>query len=128
MGSRRLFLDVLSRSPRIAALKEAIILFSALSFLVYGAGCFTSRHLRDEFVRYGFSRERRLIGFLQICGSLGLIAGMWLPWLGKGGAGGLALMMLVAILVRIRIRDSFLKTTPAILYFFVNTYLAIFAY
>lgn len=69
-----------------------------------------------------------MIGFLQICGSLGLIAGMWLPWLGIVGAGGLALMMLVAILVRIRIRDSFLKTTPAILYFFVNTYLAIFAY
>lgn len=53
---------------------------------------------------------------------------MWLPWLGKGGAGGLALMMLAAIVVRIRIRDSFFKTTPAILYFFVNTYLAIFAY
>jgi hypothetical protein len=37
-------------------------------------------------------------------------------------------MMLVAVLVRIRIRDSFLKTTPAIFYFLVNIYLAIFAY
>ena len=117
-----------SSLPSVRQLKEAIIVFSALSFLVYGAGCFTSRHLRDEFVRYGFSRERPLIGFLQVCGSLGLIAGMWLPWLGKGGAGGLAVMMLVAVLVRIRISDSFLKTTPAIFYFFVNTYLAIFAY
>lgn len=114
--------------PSVRQLKEAIILFSALSFLVYGTGCFTSRHLRDEFVRYGFSRERRLIGFLQICGSLGLLAGMWLPWLGRGSGGGLAVMMLVAVLVRIRIRDSFLKTTPAIFYFFVNTYLALFAY
>ena len=109
-------------------MKESLILFSALSFLVYGTGCFTSRHLRDEFVRYGFSRERRLIGFLQICGSLGLVAGRWFPWLGMSGAGGLALMMLAAILVRIKIRDSFVKTTPAILYFLVNAYLAIFAY
>ena len=123
-----MFLEVTASLPSVRQLKEAIILFSGLSFLVYGTGCFTSQHLRDEFVRYGFSRERRLIGFLQICGSLGLLAGMWLPWLGKGGAGGLAVMMLVAVLVRIRIRDSFLKTTPAIFYFFVNTYLAIFAY
>jgi hypothetical protein len=121
-----MFLEVEGSLPSVRKLKEAIIIFSALSFLVYGTGCFTSRHLRDEFVRYGFSRERRLIGFLQICGSLGLLAGMWLPWLGKGSAGGLALMMLVAILVRIRIRDSLLKTTPAIFYFFVNTYLALF--
>jgi uncharacterized membrane protein YkgB len=123
-----LFLEVEGSLPSVRQLKEAIILFSALSFLVYGTGCFSSQNLRDEFVRYGFSRERRLIGFLQICGSLGLIAGMWLPWLGKGGAGGLAVMMLVAVLVRFRIRDSFLKTTPAIFYFFVNTYLALFAY
>ena len=119
---------VFSLSPRLTTLKEAIILFSALSFLAYGAGCFTSRYLRDEFVRYGFSRERRLIGFLQICGALGLVAGFWFPWLGIVGAGGLAVMMLVAILVRIKIRDSFLKTTPAILYFLVNAWLAIFAY
>ena len=99
-----------------------------MSFLVYGTGCFTSRHLRDEFVRYGFSRERRLIGFLQICGAIGLVAGGWFPWLGMGGAGGLALMMLAAILVRIKIRDSFLQTTPAILYFLMNAYLAIFAF
>lgn len=109
-------------------LKEAIILFSALSFLVYGTGCFTSQHLRNEFVRYGFSRGRCLIGFLQICGSLALIAGMWLPWLGKSGACGLALMMLVAVVVRIRIRDSFLQTTPALSYFLVNTYLVLFAF
>jgi hypothetical protein len=123
-----LFLEVAGSLPSVRKLKDAIILFSALSFLAYGIGCFTSRYLSDEFVRYGFSRERRLIGFLQICGALGLVVGFWFPWLGIVGAGGLAMMMLVAILVRIKIRDSFLKTTPAILYFLVNAWLAIFAY
>ena len=37
-------------------------------------------------------------------------------------------MMLTGILVRIKIRDSLLKTMPAVLYFLVNTYLALFAY
>ncbi len=109
-------------------MNNAIIVFSALSFLGYGAGCFTSRHLQKEFVRFGLSTLRKLIGFLQICGSLGLIAGLWFPILGKAGSGGLALMMLLAILVRIKIRDGFLRTTPAILYFLLNGYLVLFAY
>ena len=109
-------------------MKDAIILFSAISFLAYGLGCFNSKHLEKGFVRFGFSAQRGLIGLLQICGALGLIGGLWFPLLGKAGAGGLALMMFVGILVRIKIRDSLLKTTPAVLYFLVNTYLVLFAY
>ncbi len=79
-------------------------------------------------MRFGFSPQRRLIGLLQILGSLALIGGLWLPLLGTAGAVGVALMMLTGILVRIKIRDSLLKTMPAVLYFLVNTYLALFAY
>lgn len=111
--------------PIVGCLKESIILFSALSFLIYGTGCFASMHLQLEFQRFGFSAQRKLIGFLQICGALALVSGFWIPLLGKAGATGLALMMLVAIIVRIRIRDSFPKTSPAILYCVLNTYLAI---
>ena len=69
-----------------------------------------------------------MIGLLQICGALGLIGGLWAPLLGKASASGLALMMLAGILVRIKIRDGLLKTTPAVLYFLVNAYLVFFAY
>ena len=109
-------------------MKDAIILFSAISFLAYGLGCFTSRYLKKEFERYGFSRQRPLIGLLQICGAMGLIGGLWFPMLGKAGAGGLAMMMLCGILVRIKIHDTPLQTMPAILYFLVNGYLALCAY
>ena len=37
-------------------------------------------------------------------------------------------MMLLAIVVRIKIRDGFLKTTPAVLFFLVNGYLALLAH
>lgn len=107
-------------------LNTAITLFSAISFLAYGTGCFTSRHLQKEFVRFGLSPLRQLIGFLQICGALGLLAGFRFPLLGQTAAGGLAVMMLLAILIRIKIRDDFLRTTPAILYFAVNGYLVLF--
>lgn len=95
---------------------------------MYGFGCFISQHLEKEFMRFGFSAERRLIGVLQILGAIGLIGGLWFPLLGKASAGGLALMMFVGILVRIKIRDGLLKTTPAVLYFLTNAYLLIFAY
>ena len=109
-------------------MNNAITLFSAISFLAYGAGCFTSRHLQREFVRFGLSSLRNLIGLLQICGALGLMAGFRFPLLGQTAAGGLALMMLLAIVIRIKIHDGFLKTTPAILYFLVNGYLALLAH
>ena len=109
-------------------MNNAITLFSAISFLAYGAGCFTSRHLQREFVRFGLASLRNLIGLLQICGALGLLAGLRFPLLGQTAAGGLALMMLLAILIRIKIHDGFLKTTPAVLYFLVNGYLALLAH
>ena len=109
-------------------LNNAILLISALSFLAYGTGCFTSRHLQREFVRFGLSSLRNFIGLLQIGGALGLLAGFWVPLLGQAAAGGLALMMFLAILVRIKIRDGFLRTVPAILYFLLNGYLLLFAY
>ena len=112
----------------VKTLNEALILFSAVSFLFYGVGCFVIPHLREEFVRYGLERQRALVGFLEICGSLGLIAGWWLPLVGKAAAGGLVLLMLCGIAVRIRIRDTLLQTAPAILYFVTNTYLLLFAY
>ena len=79
-------------------------------------------------MRFGFSAQRGLIGMLQISGALGLIGGFWFPPLGIAAASGLSLMMLVGILVRIKIRDSLLKTIPAIFYSLVNAYLAIFAF
>ena len=106
-------------------MNNAITLFSAISFLAYGAGCFTSRHLQREFVRFGLASLRNFIGLLQICGALGLLVGLRFPLLGQTAAGGLALMMLLAILTRIKIHDGFLKTMPAVLYFLVNGYLAL---
>ena len=102
-----------------------LILFSALSFLVYGVGCFVSSHLKSEFLRYGFGGQRVLVGLLQGAGAGGLLAGLSQPWIGMAAAGGLALMMAVAVIVRIRLRDSLAQTLPAVFYLLLNAYLGV---
>ncbi|PAW90264.1 MAG: hypothetical protein B9S33_01905 [Pedosphaera sp. Tous-C6FEB] len=101
----------------------ALILCSAISFLGYGMACFASASLKREFERYGFSSQRALIGGLQLCAAVGLLAGLSQPWLGRAAAGGLAVMMLGAVGVRIRIKDTLLQMLPALLYLALNAYL-----
>ena len=100
-----------------------LILFSALSFLGYGLACFFSSDLRREFDRYRLPSQRTLVGTLQLAAAIGLVAGLHQPWIGHAASGGLALMMLVAVVVRIKIKDTLLQTTPALLYLALNAYL-----
>ncbi|MFM8470510.1 MAG: DoxX family protein [Limisphaerales bacterium] len=109
-------------------LNVALILCSAVSFLGYGTACFLSNSLKQEFVRYRFGSQRTLIGGLQLCAAVGLLAGLSQPWMGRAAAGGLALMMLVAVGVRIKIKDTLLQTTPALFYLVLNTYLCLAAF
>ena len=104
-------------------MKLALILFSALSFLGYGSACFLSADLKREFDRYHLGSQRALVGALQLGAAIGLVAGLNQPWIGRAASGGLALMMLVAVGVRINIKDTLLQTTPAVLYLVLNTYL-----
>lgn len=101
----------------------ALILVSALSFLGYGSACFLSTYIKREFDRYRLGSQRALVGALQLSAALGLVAGLDQPWIGRAASGGLALMMLVAVGVRIRLKDTLLQTTPALLYLALNTYL-----
>ncbi len=84
--------------------------------------------MKREFERYRFGSQRMLVGGLQICAAIGLLAGLSQPWMGRASAAGLALMMLVAVGVRIRIKDTLLQTIPALLYLALNAYLRLAAF
>lgn len=109
-------------------MKTALIFFSVLSFLGYGLCCFFSAYLQQEFRRYRLAAQCRLVGFLQCLAALGMVAGFWLPWIGRAAAGGLALMMLVALGVRIRIGDRFVQMLPALAYLALNAALCLAGY
>lgn len=94
-----------------------------ISFFIYGTSCFVSPYIRREFARYQLSSLRPWIGAAQILTSLCLFAGFYLPYLTILSSLVFTLMMLGAIVVRIRIRDSVWQTLPAILYFVLTLFL-----
>ncbi len=105
-----------------------LIWFSAISFILFGCGCFVSQSMRREYERYGLSGFRTLVGTSQLLGALGLLVGFHTPWVGQLAAGGLALLMLLGVAVRIRIKDTALQTLPAFAYMVLNAYLALAVY
>ena len=112
-----------SANPAGSVLKTALVLFSSLSFLAYGTGALFTTAMRQEFERYHMGGQRILVGLLQWAAGAGLIAGLWVPWLGQAAAAGLALMMAVALVVRIRIHDKPYLMLPAAGYLVLNAYL-----
>ena len=112
----------------VTDLNNTLIFFSAISFLGYGAACFLSSYMKREFDRYHLGAQRTLVGGLQLCAAIGLLAGLNQPWMGRAAAAGLALMMLVAVGVRIKIKDTLPKTIPALIYLALNTYLSLAAF
>lgn len=81
--------------------------------------------MQQEFLRYRLASQRMIVGALQWVAGVGLLAGMSQSWMGQAAAGGLALMMLIAVIVRIQIRDSLLQTIPAVFYLALNAYLCL---
>ncbi len=81
--------------------------------------------MKQEFLRYRLAPQRMIVGALQWFAGIGLLAGMVQPWLGQLAAGGLALMMLIAVIVRIQIKDTILQTLPALFYLALNAYLCL---
>jgi len=112
----------------VVALNFVLILFSALSFVGYGSACFLSSHMKEEFERYRLGSQRTLVGGLQVCAAIGLLAGLSQPWMGSAASAGLALMMLVAVGVRIKIKDTLPQTIPALFYLALNAYLSLAAF
>ena len=112
----------------LTALKTILILFSAISFTAYGSACLLSADMKREFERYRLGSRRTFVGVLQLCAAIGLLAGLSQPWMGRAASAGLAGMMIVAVGVRIKIRDTLLQTIPAQLYLALNAYLCLAAF
>lgn len=106
----------------------AAILISALLFLYYGPLCLFSDGMEAEFQRFGLSRYRRLTGGLEVLGALGLLAGLFVPGLILVAAGGLAALMALGVLTRVRVGDSFLETLPAGVLLVVNLFIFVYAW
>ena len=103
------------------------ILLSSVSFLWYGIAVLVNDGMVDEFARFGLSQYRRMTGGLEVLGGLGLLAGLvWAPLLAVSAAG-LSLLMLLGVVTRIRVRDPWMQTLPAIVLLLLNLFVTVYA-
>ncbi|MEO6526423.1 MAG: DoxX family protein [Gemmatimonadaceae bacterium] len=100
---------------------------SSVCFLLYGASLFGSRAMVAEFERYHLAPYRALTGALEMAAGAGLLAGLRFRPLLLLSAGGLAAMMLGAIVVRLRVGDPMMSTLPAVLLLCLNLFILLAA-
>ena len=98
---------------------------SILAFGWYGTLTLLSGDMVPEFERYGLGRLRVFTATLQIVGSLGLLAGYLYRPLLLLSAAGFTAMMLLAVLVRIKIRDPIHLMIPAFVLMCLNLFLVV---
>lgn len=100
--------------------------FSSLAFIYFGINCFYSKFIISEFHRYELPKFRKLTGFLQLLGALGLLIGLYFsPILLLLASIGLCVLMLFGFIVRIKIKDNFIKSSPSFMFAALNLFIAL---
>jgi putative oxidoreductase len=71
----------------------------------------------ENFQRFGYPQWFRIItGSLEVLGGLGLLIGIWLPWLAALASAGLTVVMLGALLTEVRTKEAWQKILlPAVM-------------
>lgn len=73
-------------------------------------------NLKAEFRAYGLpSWSVYVVGAIKVAAATGLLIGMWVPAVTQLSATVLAIMMLGAVTMHIKVSDSLKQTTPALL-------------
>lgn len=98
-----------------------LILISSLSFLAYGVTYFVFPTMKEEFIRFGLPNLGAVVATFQILGAIGLLVGLFFfePLI-LVSSGGLVLLMVAGLGVRIKVKDSFRQSLPALFYFVLN--------
>jgi uncharacterized membrane protein YphA (DoxX/SURF4 family) len=94
-------------------------------FLYYGLTCLFANGMAKDFERFGLAHLRILTGTLEVLGAVGLVVGHWIPLLRLLSAAGLALLMLLGLLTRLRQRDALREMLPAWVLMVVNVSIAL---
>jgi len=100
-----------------------LIVISSLSFTGYGIAYFSSAKMKSEFKRFGLEKAGALTAILEIVGALGLLLGLKIHLILLVSAAGLAVLMLLGVAVRIKVRDTIWVTLPALFFMILNAYI-----
>ena len=73
-----------------------------------------ARNMKEEFAAYGLPEWFLwVVGFFKISLAILLLVGIWIPSVTKPAAIGIALLMLGAVSMHIKVRDPVKKSLPA---------------
>jgi hypothetical protein len=103
-------------------LLNLLVYISSISFLAYGISYFLTPHMKSEFKRFGLEKFGVPTAILEICGALGLLVGLWFNSILVISSAGLAALMFLGLIVRLKIKDSFLAYLPALIFMILNSY------
>jgi hypothetical protein len=82
--------------------------------------------MKEEFAVYGLPPwSVPLIGALKILCAIGLLVGIWLPRLVNPSATGLAILMLGAVVMHVKVGDPPKKSLPAFTLLVLNVLVVI---
>jgi hypothetical protein len=79
--------------------------------------------MKNEFKRFGLEKLGLTTVLLEIIGAIGLLVGLKFYFFLMISSLGLALLMSAGVIVRIKVKDSFWISLPAIFYMVLNTYI-----
>ena len=77
--------------------------------------------MKTEFERFNLKKFGLIIIVLEILGALGLLLGLLFTPVLLLSSAGLAFLMLLGLITRIKLNDSLLVTLPAAFFMFLNT-------
>lgn len=107
---------------------SVLTIFNSLTFIIYGLLCLFTDHMINEFARYRLTRFRKLTGALELLGGMGCILGYFYnDFLFSFSCGGLAILMTMGTIVRIKVSDPPIQILPAIILGFLNYYLIFYS-
>ena len=122
--------NILNKMDYISILAKVIIFISIINVwffrfnkkTMYRGGDASS--MKEEFAAYGLSESTMyFIGALKVLSALGLIVSIWVPVLTLPSAGLMAILMVGAILMHVKIKDSLKQSMPAAIFLLLSLFI-----
>lgn len=106
----------------VSAILQIIVALGLLNVWLVRSGAATeyrgaaARSLKQEFSAYGLPDIAfYIVGALKVGSAVALVAGLWMPELVAPAAGVVAVLMVGALAMHVKVKDPAKKSVPALL-------------
>lgn len=98
----------------------ALVLISGVSFVGYGIAYFVTPHMKNEFRRFGLKKLGLVTIIFELLGGVGILVGLKSYPILLLSSGGLAVLMFLGVIFRLKLKDSLLVSLPALFFMVLN--------